>query len=211
VIDAQTSRTAAAGTAAGGRDPPGDRGSVVPSEEEISFGRTATNASRTVGARMRGSSDLRRLALEPGGTSSVAGANRRETTDNDATAHRAADITIGAYRSGRPGGAPPVALQFDVWRVHSRALYFSRSPPPGAGARRPHRLAAQDTALSRRRHGFESRWGHRTEEWACGAAWMCSPPCQGGGRGFKSRQAREAERLGRGAPRRGSSVGRARG
>ena len=26
--------------------------------------------------------------------------------------------------------------------------------------RRPHRLVAQDTALSRRRHGFESRWGH---------------------------------------------------
>src|ERR1700761_2405592 len=25
----------------------------------------------------------------------------------------------------------------------------------------PHRLVAQDTALSRRRHGFESRWGHR--------------------------------------------------
>src|SRR5438067_1417296 len=24
----------------------------------------------------------------------------------------------------------------------------------------PHRLAAQDVALSRRRHGFESRWGH---------------------------------------------------
>ena len=24
----------------------------------------------------------------------------------------------------------------------------------------PHRLEAQDTALSRRRHGFESRWGH---------------------------------------------------
>src|ERR671918_1768374 len=33
---------------------------------------------------------------------------------------------------------------------------------PGGG-RRPHRLEAQDTALSRRRHGFESRWGHATE------------------------------------------------
>ena len=30
----------------------------------------------------------------------------------------------------------------------------------GQSRRRPHRLAAQDTALSRRRHGFESRWGH---------------------------------------------------
>jgi hypothetical protein len=26
--------------------------------------------------------------------------------------------------------------------------------------KRPHRLEAQDTALSRRRRGFESRWGH---------------------------------------------------
>ena len=31
-------------------------------------------------------------------------------------------------------------------------------PPAGTG---PHRLAAQDTALSRRQHGFESRWGRR--------------------------------------------------
>ena len=30
----------------------------------------------------------------------------------------------------------------------------------GQSRRRPHRLVAQDTALSRRRHGFESRWGH---------------------------------------------------
>lgn len=27
---------------------------------------------------------------------------------------------------------------------------------------RPHRLAAKDIALSRRRHGFESRWGYLT-------------------------------------------------
>ncbi len=25
---------------------------------------------------------------------------------------------------------------------------------------RPHRLAVQDSGLSRRQHGFESRWGH---------------------------------------------------
>src|SRR5262249_17838928 len=28
---------------------------------------------------------------------------------------------------------------------------------------RPHRLEAQDTALSRLKHGFESRWGHHLE------------------------------------------------
>src|SRR5262249_15827165 len=41
------------------------------------------------------------------------------------------------------------------------------NPPPPASFRstrrravRPHRLEAQDTALSRLKHGFESRWGH---------------------------------------------------
>jgi hypothetical protein len=45
---------------------------------------------------------------------------------------------------------------------------LDQSPTDDAGAvayrrksgYRPHRLVAQDTALSRRRHGFESRWGH---------------------------------------------------
>jgi hypothetical protein len=32
--------------------------------------------------------------------------------------------------------------------------------PQPAHAARPHRLEAQDTALSRLKHGFESRWGH---------------------------------------------------
>src|SRR5690625_4284049 len=50
------------------------------------------------------------------------------------------------------------------WR-HGRA----REPAHRYALRRadrcpgPHRLAAQDTGLSRRRHGFESRWG-RSEE-----------------------------------------------
>ena len=35
----------------------------------------------------------------------------------------------------------------------------------GQSRRRPHRLVAQDTALSRRRHGFESRWGRRQAGW----------------------------------------------
>ena len=44
--------------------------------------------------------------------------------------------------------------------------YAEVSPTADAGAgaghspHRPHRLVAQDTALSRRQHGFESRWGH---------------------------------------------------
>ena len=29
---------------------------------------------------------------------------------------------------------------------------------------RPHRLEAQDTALSRLKHGFESRWGHHSND-----------------------------------------------
>ena len=44
----------------------------------------------------------------------------------------------------------------------------SNPPPPAThslGVRalfaRPHRLEAQDTALSRLKHGFESRWGHQ--------------------------------------------------
>ena len=40
------------------------------------------------------------------------------------------------------------------------ADWFSRVfDEPTSG---PHRLAAQDTALSRRRHGFKSRWGYKS-------------------------------------------------
>src|SRR5207244_11221376 len=55
-------------------------------------------------------------------------------------------------------------------------------PPPashslGTGAlfARPHRLEAQDTARSRLKHGFESRWGHHTKSSTCASL----PPCQG--------------------------------
>ena len=33
---------------------------------------------------------------------------------------------------------------------------------PTRAAPRPHRLVDQDSALSRRQHGFESRWGYQT-------------------------------------------------
>src|SRR5215470_19901627 len=42
----------------------------------------------------------------------------------------------------------------------------SNPPPPAssvAPVARPHRLEAQDTALSRLKHGFESRWGHHVD------------------------------------------------
>src|ERR1043165_4020426 len=35
---------------------------------------------------------------------------------------------------------------------------------------RPHRLEAQDTALSRRQHGFESRWGRHIPSGSCSCA-----------------------------------------
>ena len=42
---------------------------------------------------------------------------------------------------------------------------FESSPPSSeaapAGSEGPHRLVAEDTTLSRWRHGFESRWGCR--------------------------------------------------
>jgi hypothetical protein len=65
----------------------------------------------------------------------------------------------------RPGPFPPEAAPTE-FRLK---LYFGGCPPGlGAGvplsARSPHRLAAEDFALSRRRHGFESRWGHTTED-----------------------------------------------
>src|SRR5207244_1846839 len=40
----------------------------------------------------------------------------------------------------------------------------SNPPPPAKLLARPHRLEAQDTALSRLKHGFESRWGHHTND-----------------------------------------------
>src|ERR1019366_7843050 len=50
----------------------------------------------------------------------------------------------------------------------------------GRGRLRPHRLAAWDTALSRRRHGFESRWGHASVTVdgmrSCRAAWSARHP-----------------------------------
>ena len=45
------------------------------------------------------------------------------------------------------------------------ADWFSRVfDEPTSG---PHRLAAQDTALSRRRHGFKSRWGYKSDSLSC--------------------------------------------
>src|SRR5205823_5619290 len=60
------------------------------------------------------------------------------------------------------------------------------NPPPPASSKgaRPHRLEAQDTALSRLKHGFESRWGHQcrwtaircTESRPSGSDSLVGPP-----------------------------------
>src|SRR5437763_7607759 len=58
-------------------------------------------------------------------------------------------------------GSPPGASSLSVVRWSPISVW---AVGPGAGntvGRRPHRLAAQDTTLSRWQHGFESRWGHR--------------------------------------------------
>src|SRR5690554_5145911 len=55
----------------------------------------------------------------------------------------------------------------------------------------PHRLAVQDTALSRRRHGFDSRWGYQilktikvpAKEVLGKASFLCFRKKNGGGRG----------------------------
>src|SRR5262245_60105745 len=54
---------------------------------------------------------------------------------------------------GNGGSSPPPPAIF-VSRVARDAQ---------AAIGRPHRLEAQDTALSRLKHGFESRWGHHRE------------------------------------------------
>ena len=60
---------------------------------------------------------------------------------------------------------PTTASTCTLVGVEWQASAMARSVKiPEAGPTRlvsPHRLEAQDTALSRRRHGFESRWGHR--------------------------------------------------
>ncbi len=40
-----------------------------------------------------------------------------------------------------------------------------RSDRAARSGQRPLRLEAQDTALSRRKHGLESRWGHQSFQW----------------------------------------------
>src|SRR5690242_15594955 len=53
-------------------------------------------------------------------------------------------------------------LAFPGARRYMKAAQRRRSRPgfmPERRALRPHRLEAQDTALSRRRRGFEPRWG----------------------------------------------------
>src|SRR5712692_4564733 len=58
---------------------------------------------------------------------------------------------VGGSSSGRTRGSGP------------RSGGSNPPPPanPSVPPARPHRLEAQDTALSRLKHGFESRWGHQ--------------------------------------------------
>ena len=57
-------------------------------------------------------------------------------------------------------------IQFDTSDSPKHSLTFGRNLQRGTAALQfhtkkcPHRLEAQDTALSRRRQGFESPWGY---------------------------------------------------
>ena len=57
-----------------------------------------------------------------------------------------------------PTWLTPVAGGSDRASSLGRSAKLSKAGPTRLVS--PHRLEAQDTALSRRRHGFESRWGH---------------------------------------------------
>src|SRR2546427_6806295 len=54
----------------------------------------------------------------------------------------------------------------------------SNPPPPANKFGWPHRLEAQDTALSRLKHGFESRWGHQPDFSGGFPARILIPPCR---------------------------------
>ena len=62
------------------------------------------------------------------------------------------------------GGSRPDRPLLRCLRVSPMLSASLTATLPGSPTRRiigsPHRLVAQDTALSRRQHGFESRWGH---------------------------------------------------
>ena len=67
----------------------------------------------------------------------------------------------------------------------------------------PHRLANKDAGLSRRKHGFESRWGYQEQACPHSSARSRAPPCQGGGRRFKSgwgRNTKARSSVGQSAP-----------
>ena len=69
----------------------------------------------------------------------------------DSSTARALGSEQGPTRVLAPGLRVPYALPVP------RRVTSAGQDRPG-----PHRLVAQDTALSRRQHGFESRWGYGT-------------------------------------------------
>lgn len=70
---------------------------------------------------------------------------------------------LGRRVCGAPSGAAPPGCA--VWRIFGAAVmigcYGRRVPSVVHSYLRPHRPEAQDVALSRPKHGFESRWGRQ--------------------------------------------------
>ena len=80
------------------------------------------------------------------------------TRASAAASSRRAPRARGRARQSPAAGSPPQTPGSEPGRatgILARPFSRKRRPDP-----RPHRLVAQDAALSRRKHGFEPRWGH---------------------------------------------------
>ena len=141
-----------------GRDP-GQRRTV---RRRLAGPRVAVGAVRLLGAELVGSDHVRR---SPAGKMARASRHRlpqRRDRHGPGPAPVAPPAPVVARRAGPRSTNGAAATRPRCTSRMPRSLDRSSGPRLTGSAFGPHRLAVQDVALSRRKHGFDSRWGHQT-------------------------------------------------